>query len=391
MADEVIETPLENSSHSNDATAVSSPAHKPAESAESAPAKGEREAFFERVAKAEGRETKPPGEPEKKEGEQGDSPSTAKTETPEGAPADKPITDEPGKEADPKADDPDKVLSQSDGAFHKQPEWQALKKVTGEKFAEVKPLLRKLFDNSSRELKQQVEKLKLSDTVVTRLRTATKGDQGLNDAVSLIERFDTDPASSVPMLEQLLADAKERAGLEISSNDLKPDLAKLTEQLDNGMIDQKEFDKQKGRLLEVEKARAKAKDADARIKATEQTEQQRVVEKLVTDRQTAIQQRIDLVWSKDPDFPKVEKIFFDRGTRMIEEATEKKGGLLSKEEIVQELDAAWKAVKTELGQLLPKPKTARPIINNGSSRNAVTQPSSELEAFKARVREREGG
>jgi hypothetical protein len=81
-------------------------------------------------------------------------------------------------------------------------------------------------------LRQQVDKLKLSDTVVTRLRTATKGDQGLNDAVSLIERFDTIRLIAVPMLEQLLADAKARAGLEISSNDLKAELSKLTEQLE---------------------------------------------------------------------------------------------------------------------------------------------------------------
>lgn len=389
MADEVIETPPANSSPANDVKpAESSPAAE--SSAESAPAKSAREAFLERVDKAEGRKVEPPVETEEEETEEAASLPTEKEEKPEGAPVEESKKDEPDANADKPADDPKDDLSQSDGAFHQRPEWRKLRELTGDKFKEVRPVLRQMLEREEG-LKGTIEKLKHSETVVNRLRTATKGDQGLQDAVGLIEKFDNDPAASVPMLEQLLADARQRGGLEISSADLKPDLQKLDEQLESGIIDQAEYDKQKGRLTEVEKARVKAKDAERRVKATEQTEVQRQQEALVRDRQTALADRERLVWSKDPDFPKVRNLFLDRATKMVEQATAKKGSLLTAEEMVQQADAAWKAIKEEVGALLPKPKPSRATVHNhGSSRSATGQPRTAQEEFEQRVLEREG-
>jgi hypothetical protein len=97
--------------------------------------------------------------------------------------------------------------SDGDVPFHNHPRWKQLLA-------------------SEHAAKARVNELEPDAQVTGQIREAVGGDDGLRNAVELITTFATNPEAAVPMLEKLLGDAKQRAGLELTSEDLREDVGK---------------------------------------------------------------------------------------------------------------------------------------------------------------------
>lgn len=361
--DTTVETPQANSSPATDAPADSSTAVEVV--AAPTPA-GEKAQFDALVDKAQGTE---PTKPE-------EAPPT-ETEVTEAEPTAEASKDEPAKVED-KATDPS-VLSNV--AFDKRPEWQALKTLPKEAADKIKPVFRKLME-SENGLREKVKSLEPAQQAYQRLRASTGDEIGFNNAMQVIEQYANDPAASVPMLERLLADAKARGGLEISSADLKGKAAEIQKLVDDGILSDEQAKSQREVLLEAEKARAAKLQAENKIKATERQTVDRQTQELIDSRRAAIDAQGKIAWGKDPDFPKLQNRFIDRGTLALEERTAKEGGRwLTNDEVSETLLEAWKQVKEETLALLPKPKATRAVLNTGSSRTSSGPPKNEYERF----------
>jgi hypothetical protein len=335
---------------------------------------GEREAFHKKLAEIA---------PLPKEQEE--TPPVTETDAGEATEQDAAKDEQATKtEADPKTAD----LSQVDSRFDKRPEWQSLKKQTGEKFSVVKPVLRKLFERET-QLTEQNRVLQVSDGVVKRVRAATGDEQGFNNALNLIEQYAGDPAAAVPMLENLLRDARSRAGLEITSKDLKESLEELDRQKsEDGMTD-KEYDRQKKILQEVQKARAAEAQAKNKVKATEQAGQQARTQALIVQRQTAINDW-EVRAMKDPDYLKRAKFVQDRAQSEVDERQGPGKPLMTGEEMVEMLERIDAEVKKELLAVLPKPKASRAVVGQRSSITSQAVETDPRAAFLQKLEQRAG-
>ena len=347
-----------------DAPADSSPAQ--VETQTESTAVGDRAKFMQRLEKAG----------VVKDAKTEDSPP-AETETESEASAE-PNQDEP-EQAQVKQTDSN-VLSQRETSFDQRPEWQGLKKAVGDKWPEAKKALRGLFERET-QLSNQVNGLKESEAVVQRLKASTGDETGFTNALNLIDQYANDPAGSVPMLELLLKDARNRAGLEISSADLKESASDIDQQLDDGLITREQAERQKKLIYEAERARAEATQAKGKVKATEQAEAQRQTEALLQKRITSLNAWEANITKRDPDFPKIKDLFIDRATMLVESATQKAGRLLTPEEMVAQADIAYQAVKKQLAGLLPKKQTSRALNGDRSSLTSQAESSDPREKF----------
>lgn len=141
--------------------------------------------------------------------------------------------------------------------FTKRPEWQGLLKLMPEdKKSEVIKTIRPVFEQAQA-LSVEVRQLKPKAAVADEFRQYAGDEQGFQTMRHIVRAYAVDPASSVPILEQMLQDARERAGLVVTDADLK-------QRLDDGELDERT-------AIELQTARVGAKSAQARAKQTEQS------------------------------------------------------------------------------------------------------------------------
>jgi hypothetical protein len=305
---------------------------------------------------------------------------------------DKAPTTEDEAEQDPEAaapKDEQAKAGESDASnvlFDKRSEWQQAREALGKDgFGKIKPILRKVMESETRAL-GRLKELQPSADVVNELRTLTGDENGFNQMRQIVKTYAQDPAAAIPILEGMLADARQRGGFELSSPDLKEQAAFIEQQVAEGLIDPEAAKRLRAPIVEAEKARAKAKQSDARLNQHQaQTEQQRLQ---ASERQ--VMQTINAweanIRERNPDFGNVTDVndaqhgvsvadqVFD--ALCVKRATNPNAG--SRELIAE----AERALKIALGRLAgPAPRNQRPITTQGSSVTAKPRPRTMREAM----------
>lgn len=376
--------PVESSQEAAEVTSASNPAA--GDHADHTPtADEELAAFRAEVARATGQEPDQTASKSKSDSDPAESP------------------DEPAGQAE---QDPDAVpagkVSESKSSEAKvseklteRPEWQALTKIADKVSPEAGKETRKFlrdFYRREHELTQVVERLRPDSAVVQELRQSVGGnEQGFANMRHLIRSFDSDPRNAVPMLEMLLGDARQRAGLVLQSPELLREAQSLDQQVRDGMLEPGAATKRKQELLELEQARAGARQTTAKLEAerlrqqTERTQQQ----------QSAVVHEINQAetnWSadklkSDPDFKAVQTLHGIFAQQNALEFYNTHQRMPTAREAVALLEKSLSHAKAEAGKFRPRPKAVTPIKggSNGSSGNNRQQPGSELDEFRQDV------
>src|ERR1043166_964598 len=196
----------------------------------------------------------------------------------------------------------------SDVHFHKRPEWTELKKALGDDgFAKARPILRKVLESEHR-LTERVKTLQPMAEVVSELRSHTGDEQGFKTMRQIVRAYATDPLAAVPILQNMLQDARTRAGLPISSPDLQTREQKIAQDLKEGLIDEAEAESRRKDLTEVETARATRRAAEGKVK---QTQEEVLAERQQAQNQATLQSLNSWeqnIRSRYPDFGEVTEV-----------------------------------------------------------------------------------
>lgn len=198
-------------------------------------------------------------------GEEQQSEESPTTDKPDATETD---ADEPkGEKDEPPAGEGAKPEA-GDAHFHARPEWQDAVKLGGDK---IKPILRKLFGREA-QLNQQVDRQRQELTHLTELKQYTGDDTGFNQLKHIVRAYANDPAAAVPILEKMLADSRQRAGFELSSDDLKAQAGRIDQLVSDGLMDESTAEAQRKILTEAERARAGHKQATSRLSEQERAQ-----------------------------------------------------------------------------------------------------------------------
>lgn len=186
------------------------------------------------------------------------------------------VETEVASDKDKPADDKAKTKDSEDvhlNPFSKRPEWVEATKLLGEEAAKkVRPVLRNLLQRADK----LAEQMKPMAEVINQMRRHTGDEVGFKKALTLIETYATDPAEAIPILENLLLDAKERSGFEISADDLKARIAKIDQRVKEGHLSEEDAAEIRKDLVEVSKTRAKLKqEQEKQSRSAADTEQEK--------------------------------------------------------------------------------------------------------------------
>lgn len=337
-----------NSGASDSSTGAGDKDAKPTPDADSSTARGAKRpatlAEVVRLAAAKQPTATPAESSPDSQAEKGADASAGQDAPAPDAAASKAATDEPAKTATDQGQGPDP----NDVPFHKHPRWQELVK-------------------REQQLSGELATLKPKAEAVEELLTLTGGEQGFANMRALARAYAQDPAAAAPMLETLLADARNRAGLVISSPDLKQKVA-------DGELSE-------DGALEIEQARRiKAMTAEQR-----QAEQRRQQEAQGARTQQEMVAALN-AWEtntagKDPDYSALAEDVQDRLVRLAAGTPPR-----TADEAVQLAARAYREVKERNAARLPKPKPIKPPLIEGSSRTAKPAPKTLREVVERAAR-----
>lgn len=265
-------------------------------------------------------------------------------------------------------------------SFDKRPEWQkVIKAVPPQAAKEVRAALRETFSKLNA-LEKQAVAAKPAVQTVDRIRAAV-GEDGISNTVNLIEGWQRGDEHAERILKELLADIQVRRGSVISSPELKSELQELEQQVSDGLLDEDRAAKRRTELLELEQARAvKKQQAEQQTEAQRRAARQRE-QGLVAERTKAMNAWETGVSKSDVDYPKKQKFVIAEARRLVDEKQAKSRSLLSPQEMVEALDAAYKTVNADLGAILPKPKPRKVVTGGTSSMNSRREPQNDRDAF----------
>lgn len=299
---------------------------------------------------------------------------SAKTDEPDGGPA-KP------KPAEALSQEQEQVFNK---AFSERPEWSAAIKIATkagpEAVKEMRQQLRAIFQRETAVV-SQVERLKPAAQLTDRIRRCT-GDEGLENSVKLIEGWYEGRPETRKMLVDLLNDFDARTGAVITSPDLTKRLETAKAQMQDGLMDQEQFNQVEADLLERERERAESRQLKSQVQQRNQQE--------TTQQQAArIQQETEALnaWekkaSKDPDYKVIQRAVVDRAYRMLAEKRDELQRDLTTAEKIGLAEAALKEVKAETAALRPRPRSMAPVPEgDGSSADySEKEPSDPAKAL----------
>ena len=304
-----------------------------------------------------------------------------------------PAQEVPGEEVKPEAKPDALSQSESDKPFTERPEWQALTKL-GDRLgknegAEVRKTLRSLMERETT-LAKSVEQARPAQEAVQELVSLAGGSvEAFNGMRNFIRQFNTDPAGAVPLVEKLLADAKQRAGLVIQSPDLLTESQKLEKDLADGNITEDYAKQRRRELTELETHRATLKRTQGQTEAQRQQADQQAETQRFTTEIKAIDE-VEGAWlarkkTGDPDFAKVEPFLpeaMEVAAHAFKAANRRNPTVAEAKQI---LETVYKTTKAKLAGVIPRRSTApsQPIRDEGTSRNTRRQPMTEQEQFQA--------
>lgn len=218
-------------------------------------------------------------------------------------------------EADGAADKQDErstAEAKADGSlnvpFAKRPEWEGLMKLVPEAARkDAIKTIRPVFEQAQR-FEAQVKELTPKAALVDEFRSHAGDEAGFQTMRQIIRAYATDPAASVPILEQMLTDARQRGGLVVTSPDLTARLTEIDQQVADGVLDETVAAKWKADLGDVEKARVNGKTAQARLTQQEQAQQKARATAAQQARVEALNQWEENIRSRDPSFGNVTDV-----------------------------------------------------------------------------------
>lgn len=201
-------------------------------------------------------------------------------------------------------------------------------------------------------LTRERDAFKADHATVQEIRELTGDEQGFNNLRVLLRDFADHPAKSVTMLEQLLSDARSRAGLVIQSEDIK-------KRVEEGRLDEEA-------ALELEQSRAGQEAARKREQAGQRVRAEQEQQLMVA----ALDQWEQSVASRTPDYESVRDVVKDTFMSYI---------ALNPVKTPQEAVAAAQASLDKVTGWLSKkiPKTASKVAtSSGAPQKAVQKDRS---------------
>lgn len=291
-------------------------------------------------------------------------------------------TDEPGNE-DEQPGEPAKTDDSANDPFNKRPEWGELDKALGKDGAKkARPIIRNLMQREHRAT-EQVRQMK---PVVDELKAHTGDEKGFQQMRNIVRAYATDPGAAVPILEQMLTDARTRAGHVVSSPDLKQQVAKLDKKLEDGLIDEETYKAAKDAIVEAEKGRASSKSAAARVEQTEAQRQQAARAEAQNRTLGTINSWEENIRERDPDFGNVtpaedprhgesvaDRVFDALQLKFIQNPN------ATAEQLIAEANRVYKMARGQLAT--PKARESRPVTSTSSSITAKPKARTMREAM----------
>jgi hypothetical protein len=267
--------------------------------------------------------------------------------------------------------------------FHKRPEWGELNKALGKDgAAKARPIIRKLMEREH----QATEQVRQMRPVVDELRQHTGDEKGFQTMRNIVRAYATDPAAAIPILEQMLNDAKGRAGHVVTSPDLKAKLDQIQKKVDSGEMDDETAEVARGAVLDAEKARAGGKNATARA---QQTETQRVTEAQRVQQDQTLQTLNsweENLRERDPDFGNVtpaddpkhgesvaDQVFDALQLKFMQNRN------IGADKLIAEANRVYKLARGRLAA--PRARESRPVTTTSSSITAKPKARTMREAM----------
>lgn len=244
-------------------------------------------------------------EPEEESGEAEGSASEQAEESPtaeQDAQAGEADADEAAETKDGRSAAEGKADGSLNQGWDKTPEWSGILKLTlPEKRGEVIKTIRPLFERAHK-AEDLVRQLKPEVALVNEFRQYAGDEAGFTQMRDIIRAYATEPAKSVPVLERMLQDAKARAGLVVTSDDLKARLTEIDEQLASGEITEAVAEKWKADVTAMEQTRAGNRQTTERLEQEKASQQQRSVKALAQARETALNDWEAKIRETEPSF-----------------------------------------------------------------------------------------
>jgi|DEB19_MinimDraft_3_1074340.scaffolds.fasta_scaffold11726_1 hypothetical protein len=154
------------------------------------------------------------------------------------------------------------------------------------------------LDALSKKAQARFRELAKEKAALDEIRRYAGDEQGFNGFRELLKLHAEDPAQAVPMLEKVLQDAKERAGLVVKSDDIR-------QKLDDGLIDD-------AAAVELEQSRRERERLKLKAEQAEQQRKQQEAQQLMTAQTEGLNAWEKNVRERYPDFDNVADMVKDR-------------------------------------------------------------------------------
>jgi|GEM_PF-6041757 len=271
-----------------------------------------------------------------------------------------------------------------DAHFHTRDEWKKAVEIGGDK---IKPILRQIFSREA-QLSERLQKAEPEAKSLAKIRAFTGNNEtGFKNLNTLLETFTQDPGAALPMLEKLVEDAKQRAGLVLQSDDLKREAEKISQQLKDNVIDEETANAQKARLVEIEKARAGKRAAETRLQQTNESQQQRQAREAQQQTVNALNTWEESVRARYPDLGALTDLNDpNHGESVMDQVFDLLASKVSIKppattaEYTALAQQCLETVQKRIGKLLPAGRTMRPMTSQSSSATAKVKPRNFQEA-----------
>ena len=277
-----------------------------------------------------------------------------------------------GKDGKPEAKAADE--SSLNVPFAKRPEWQALKTAAGEKFGDVVKAVRPVFEQAQR-LQDRLTAERPRLEAVAELEAHTGDAAGFTRMREIVKTYATEPEAAVPILESMLKDARERAGLVVVSDDLRGRLGKVDALLASGQIDEVQAREWKADIQSAERSRAGERQARQRAEQERQAQTPAQVNAAGQQRATALNQWEESIRSKDPSFGEVtESDHPTHGESVADQVLDAVELLFTRNpgatpaQVVAEADRVWKLAQKRLAR---PGRSGSAVMTSQDSRSGV--------------------
>lgn len=154
------------------------------------------------------------------------------------------------------------------------------------------------LDALSKKAQARFRELAKEKSTLDEIRRYTGDDQGFNNFRELLKLHAEDPAQAVPLLEQVLQDARVRAGLVVQSDDIK-------QKLDDGLIDD-------AAAIELEQSRRERERLKVKAEQSERERKQQEAQQLLAAQTEGLNAWEKNVRERYPDYDNVADLVRDR-------------------------------------------------------------------------------